>query len=264
MPNPNSLKLLISFHDVTPFHMARLEKAESLFRDIDVEKVTYLLIPRYHGSYLSSENPRFMEWCRTARTFRIQWHLHGYHHLEASRDPVENAGRVAPGDRWKRKFLTAGEGEFLALDPAQMRDKLDLGRGIFRACLKMEPQGFVAPAWLFNSGLRAALKEQGIRYTEDHRRLFEVKSGRTLPSPVITWATRTMIRKYGSLIICPFLARLWASAPVLRIAIHPFDFDHAGTVANIRGVLRRLLKIRTQVFCNDLEYRPFDMDIERT
>ncbi|MFH0729328.1 MAG: polysaccharide deacetylase family protein [Pseudomonadota bacterium] len=252
MPNPNSFKLLISLHDVTPFHSDRLEKAESLFRDLCLEKVTYLLVPRYHGSYLCTDSPRFIEWCRAERTFRIEWHLHGYHHLEVFREPGGNAGRIAPGDRWKRKYLTAGEAEFLTLSADEMRDKLDSGRGIFRACLKMEPRGFVAPAWLFDSGLPAALKARGIRYTEDHRRLYELESGRTSPSPVITWATRTLIRKYGSLVVCPLLACLWASAPVLRVAIHPFDFDHAATVANIRGVLRRLQKIRTQVFRNDL------------
>jgi predicted deacetylase len=232
--------------------MARLEKAESLFRDLGLEKVSYLLIPHYHGRHLSSESPRFITWCRAGRSFRIQWHLHGFHHLEAA--PVGTAGRLSPGDRWKRKYLTAGEGEFLSLDPARMRDKLHAGRDIFQACLKREPPGFVAPAWLFNAGLPAVLKEQGIRYTEDHHRLYDLDSGGSLPSPVITWATRTLIRKYGSVLVCPILARLWASTPVLRVAMHPFDFDHAPTVANIRAVLRRLLKGRTQVFCSELKY----------
>lgn len=253
MPKPNSLKLLLSLHDVTPFHLARLEKAESLFRDLPLEKVTYLLVPQYHGRHLSSESPRFMEWCRARRSFQIQWHLHGYHHLENSRNPDRNATRA--GDNWKRKYLTAGEGEFLTLDPAGMREKLNLGRDIFRACLRTDPTGFVAPAWLFNSGLPEALKAQGIRYTEDHRRLYELDSGKSLPSPVITWATRTLIRKYGSLMLCPLLGYLWTSAPVLRIALHPFDFDHAGTIGNIRWVLRRLLKSRSQVFCSELTYR---------
>lgn len=251
MANSNPLKLLICLHDVTPFHMARLEKAESLFRELGLEKVTYLLIPHYHGRHLSSESPRFINWCRAGRAFRIQWHLHGFHHLEA--DPVGISGRLSPGDRWKRKYLTAGEGEFLSLEPARMRDKLHAGRDIFRACLNMEPPGFVAPAWLFNAGLPAVLNAQGIRYTEDHHRLYDLNSGRSLSSPVITWATRTPVHKYGSLLVCPVLSLLWKNESVLRVAMHPFDFDHAETVANIRGVMRRLLKIRAQVFCSDLE-----------
>jgi uncharacterized protein len=252
MPHPNPLSLLICLHDVTPFHMDRLEKAESLFRELGLEKVTYLLIPHYHGRHLSSECPPFINWCRAERAFRIQWHLHGFYHLEAV--PVGNAARLSPGDRWKRKYLTAGEGEFLSLAPAQMRDKLHSGRDIFRRCLQMEPRGFVAPAWLFNAGLLPVLKALGIRYTEDHHRLYDLDSGGSLPSPVITWATRTLIRKYGSVLGCPVQARLWANAPVLRVAMHPFDFDHATTLASIRGVLGRLLKGRAQVFCSELKY----------
>jgi uncharacterized protein len=254
------LKLLISLHDVTPFHLERLEKAETLFRELSIKKVTYLLIPRYHGRYPSAGNARFVAWCGESRPFQIQWHLHGDHHLEALCDSNLNENRLGLVDRWKRNYLTAGEAEFLALDPARMRDKIASGREVFRACLSKEPSGFVAPAWLFNPGLFGVLKEQSIRYTEDHGWLYDVDSAGSLASPVITWATRSRVRKYGSLLLCPFLARLWASSPVLRVALHPFDFDHAGTVANIRSVLDRLRGIRRQVFCTDLTYRPFGMN----
>lgn len=247
----NPLKLLISLHDATPFHLDRIRKAENLFRDLGLDKVTYLLVPEYHGGYLSSDSPAFIHWCRATRPFRVQWHLHGYRHLEAGGNG--NAGASA-GDAFKRKYLTAGEGEFLALDPPAIRAKLEAGREVFRTCLGTEPKGFVAPAWLFNAGLPPALKEQGIPFTEDHRRLYRTDTGGSLPSPVITWATRTVLRKYGSLVVCPVLARLWSSAPILRVAMHPFDFDHGATAANIRRVLRRLLKIREQVFSDELRF----------
>jgi uncharacterized protein len=251
MKNGSRPKLLISLHDATPFHLDRIRKAEAMFGDLGIDKVTYLLVPEYHGGYLSSGDPAFIEWCRTDRPFQVQWHLHGYRHLE---DAATGAGSAAAGDAFKRKYLTAGEGEFLALDPTVIRTRLEAGRSVFRTCLGTEPSGFVAPAWLFNSGLLPALKKQGIRYTEDHRRLYRADTGGTMTSPVITWATRTILRKYGSLVVCPTLARLWASAPILRVAMHPFDFDHAVTAANISGVLRRLLKIREQVFCDELDY----------
>lgn len=249
-----NLKLLISLHDATPFHQARLEKAEALFRDLGLTKVTYLFVPQYHGGHLSSGSSVFVDWCRASRPFQVQWHLHGYHHLE---DPHSKGGQGATraGDKWKRRYLTAGEGEFLALDDEEMRAKIEAGREVFRACLQAEPQGFVAPAWLFNSAFPDVLKTQGIRYTEDHGRIYDLDSGGTITSPVITWATRTILRKYGSLVVCPLMARFWATTPVLRVALHPFDFDHAVTVANIRGVLRRLLDSRTQVFCDEVKYR---------
>jgi uncharacterized protein len=245
-------KLVISLHDATPFHLERMRKAEEVFRESGVEKITYLFVPEYHGGYPSAGHPGFTEWCRTPRPFGVDWHLHGYHHLES---PVPlGAGLDGRGDAFKRRFMTAGEGEFLALDSQSQRRKLADGIDSFRRCLRSDPTGFVAPAWLFNSALPPLLKEMGFRYTEDHRRIYRVDTGSRLESPVITWATRTFLRKYGSLIVCPALARLWSNAPVLRVAMHPFDFDHASTTANIKAVLRKVMKGREQVFSGDLEF----------
>lgn len=265
-------KLVISLHDATPFHLDRMRRAEAVFRESGVAKITYLLVPEYHGGHASAASPEFIAWCRGPREFQVDWHLHGYHHLEALPAAIGGAVRegnipdisgassfpaAGPGgaaDAFKRRFMTAGEGEFLALDADAQRAKLAAGREAFRRCLDSDPEGFVAPAWLFNAALQPILKEMGFRFTEDHRRIYDVRSGARLNSPVITWATRTFLRKYGSLVVCPALARLWASEPVLRVAMHPFDFDHASTVANIRKVLRRVMRDREQAFSSDLAF----------
>lgn len=243
-------KLVVSLHDITPFHLDRIRRAESVYRDLGLEKITYLFVPEYHGGYPAAGDAPFGAWCREERPFRIDWHLHGYHHLES---PAEAAGG-GTGDFLKRKLLTAGEGEFLALDAGTQRRKLEAGRAAFRACLERDPVGFVAPAWLFNSHLPGALREQGFRFTEDQRRMYRVDAGKSLASPVITWATRTWLRKYGSLLVCPLLLRLWSRAPVLRVAMHPFDFDHPGTVASIRSVLTAAVRDREQAFAEDLDF----------
>lgn len=260
-PPDRPLRLLISLHDVTPFHLPRLRRAEALFRELGLRKVAYLFVPEYHGRYPSAEHPEFVSWCRGRRPFEVQWHLHGYRHLES---PDEVAPEGAPGagrpasDAFKRTFLTAGEGEFLALDEAAQRRRLEAGLAVFRACLRTEPDAFVAPAWLFNAGLPPLLREMGIRHTEDHRALYRTGARADgparLPSPVITWATRSFLRKYGSLVVCPVLARVFGSAPYLRVAMHPFDFDHASTTRNIRGVLERLAPGREQAFPGDLDF----------
>jgi predicted deacetylase len=243
-------RVLVSLHDATPFHLERMRKAEAAFRELGIGKITYLFVPEYHGGYPAGEDAAFREFCRQPRPFAIDWHLHGFHHLEA----VAQSGSGGLADALKRNFMTAGEGEFLALDAESQRRKLAAGKAAFRACLGEEPLGFVAPAWLFNAALPGVLKEMGFRYTEDHRRLYRVDTGSELASPVITWATRTWLRKYGSLLVCPALARWWSRAPVLRVAMHPFDFDHPETVANIKSVLRRVLAEREQVFAADLDF----------
>lgn len=243
-------KLLISLHDITPFHLPRIRKAEALFRDLGLAKVTYLFVPEYHGRYPSVGHREFLGWCREPRPFQVEWHLHGFHHLEG-REPAVPGGTL---DALKRGFLTAGEGEFLALEPQAQARLLDAGLEAFRLCLEADPPGFVAPAWLFNSALHPLLRERGIRFTEDHRNLYRTDTSARLPSPVITWATRTFLRKYGSLAVCPLLARLFASAPFLRVAMHPFDFDHPSTLRNIRAVLEYLTPGRVQAFSSDLAF----------
>jgi predicted deacetylase len=246
------MKLLVSLHDITPFHLKRLLKAETLCQEIGLRKLTYLFIPNYHGCSSSEEHPEFVAWCRKDRPFQVKWHLHGYHHLE---DPPDKQGQ----DRFwsnqlKRRFLTAGEAEFLDLDTEAQRRRLESGRAVFRHCLRCEPNGFVAPAWLFNAALSALLKELGFQFTEDHHRIFSLATHRSLRSPVITWATRTTLHKYGSLVICPMLSCLWKTEPVLRVAIHPFDLDHPQTMASIRKVLTRLMEVREQSFYEELDF----------
>src|SRR4029078_16292 len=51
------MRLLISLHDVTPFHFAPLLKAEALFQEMGLQKLTYLFIPNYHGRFASAGHP---------------------------------------------------------------------------------------------------------------------------------------------------------------------------------------------------------------
>lgn len=246
------MRLLISLHDVTPFHFARLLKAEALFQEMGLQKLTYLFIPNYHGRFASAESPEFVAWCRRPRSFDVEWQLHGDHHLEDSASA--NGQTMSWTNQWRRRLLTAGEGEFLALDAEVQRAKLTSGRAAFRQCLDYEPSGFVAPAWLFNSRLFAILEEMGFRCTEDRHRIFELREGRSVRSPVITWATRTALLKYGSIVMAPVLGQLWKTAEVLRIAIHPFDMDHDQTVSSIRRLLDGALQDRQQSFCGELNF----------
>jgi predicted deacetylase len=144
----------------------------------------------------------------------------------------------------RARCLTAGEAEFLALRGDELRHRLARGIESFRACVGTEPAGFVAPAWLFNAQLLPALARAGIAVTEDHQWVYEVTAGQRLRIPVITWATRTGLRRVGSRLLAPLLLRHWADLPVIRVAIHPADVDHPATVRSIEGVLASALTSR--------------------
>jgi uncharacterized protein len=236
-------KLLIALHDVSPVHRARLERAEELLSALGVREVTYLLVPDFHGGARADASAEFVAWCRAARAYRVQWFLHGYFHdqrLEVG--DVEHAPTVP--DRLAMTFTTAGEAECVRLGAETLRKRLAAGMTVFKACVGTSPTGFVAPAWLFNRHLVPALKELRFDFTESQLRVVHVATGREVVTPMVTWATRTWFRRSASIAAAALARRIWQERPIVRLALHPHDFDHAETVASVSRTLEALRKNR--------------------
>src|SRR5262245_65319963 len=153
--------LLVSLHDVAPFHLDRMARAEALFTRLGVPHVCYLYVPRFHRGPDAADDPRFVEWCATRRSFSVQWFLHGYYH-------DDDARRATLGWRARlaRRLLTS-EAEFLALPDGEADVRLRAGLASLRRAVGVVPDGFVAPGWLWRPELAALLAERGFRYTED-------------------------------------------------------------------------------------------------
>jgi len=247
------VNLLLSVHDVTPFHAERLGRIESFLASRSIARVTYLLVPDFHGRFDAASDPEFVRWCRRPRPYEVEWAQHGHLHLEEAPPAAIRVGLV---DRLRRRWMTAGEGEFLALRGEALRERLEVGRRICLGCLGHAPHLFVAPAWLFNEELIPALAGAGFAYTEDHRAVIDVRNARRVAAPVVTWATRTRVRRVGSRAVAPILSRRWSGEPLLRVAIHPYDFDHPDTVRSIDAVLRSTLAAREPITCSQLRRLP--------
>ena len=246
MPRP---EVLLSLHDVAPVHRERIARAEALFGELGVRRITYLLVPAFHGAEPCDQDAEFVAWCRAPRPFAVDWLLHGYHHRET---PSADAASGDVGQRLKRRYMTGGEGEFLALPEEEAERLVGRGTEVFRRTLGRDPEGFVAPAWLFNDALGPALLRHGIGFHEDHGGVHALRPARFIPAPVITWATRTPLRKRTSIAGTPVLAALWRRKPLLRLAVHPHDFDHDDTVASIRRVWRGVMRGREQRLYGDV------------
>src|SRR4051794_36052709 len=141
---PRMPELLASLHDVAPFHLERLRRAEAVLGELGATRVTYLLVPDFHRRGRADLDPGFLAWCRGPRPFAVRWALHGYTHRD---EPGAGVART-PLERWKARHLTGGEGEFLSRDAAELEERLERGRAVFRAVVGSEPAGVVAPAWL--------------------------------------------------------------------------------------------------------------------
>jgi hypothetical protein len=227
------LQVLVSLHDVTPAHLSRLDRAEALLARAGVTRAAYFLVPNYHRKHPVAGDPAFREWCVRERAFETNWVLHGHDHFEDRAVAVAPIGLTA---RLKRALLTDAEGEFAALPIVQQRERLARGRSAMTD-LGLFTSSFVAPAWLFTRDLTSTLASMGFSYTEDHHRVIDVRSGRARSCPVVTWSTRTLARRVGSRVLCPLLPRVWRGMPAIRVALHPFDMDHAATVDSIKRVL---------------------------
>jgi predicted deacetylase len=235
------LVLLVSLHDVTPAHADRLARAERLFDALGIPAVTYLFVPNYHGRWPAHERADFVAWCRASRAFRVQWFLHGYFHREDT-----GRGCHATLAEWcGRTFLTAGEAEFLALRGRALESRMTRGIDAFSSCLGERPSGFVAPAWLYNDELLPALARLRVGFTESHFHVFDLRNGRALRSPVITWASRSAACRSVAIATAAIRSRLWTREPLVRIALHPRDFDHPQVVDSIQRTIDTVRRMRS-------------------
>jgi predicted deacetylase len=243
----------ISLHDVAPRHRARIERAEQLFAEWGIPKLSYLLVPDFHGDGRADLAPGFTEFCqqsRRSRGFEVDWLLHGYYHLEgglAGAPEEAEPGMTGIREAFDRRFMTGGEGEFLSLEQESARELVREGSAVFEAVLGFRPNRFVPPAWLFSPGTVTALRNEGMASFEAHRGICHLPEVRWQEVPVVTWATRTWLRRKASLLVCPALGRLWSGKPAVRLAFHPHDFDHPETVRSIARVVRHMLARRRAV-----------------
>ncbi len=253
MPDAHARQLLVTLHDVAPVHLERLEKAEEFFREVGLTKVTYLLVPNYHNRGQANENTEFRKWMEGPRSFALRWFLHGYYHQEIEGERIHPLRH--PKDWLLRRVLCKSEGEFLSLSDADLAERLNRAQRVFADCLGFAPEGFVAPAWLFRKNLPAELARRGFVVTEDHTRIYDLKASQSRISPVITWAVSDAWMKYASLLSAPLMAGAGSSFSQLRMALHPHDFDHPQVVAQIKRLLKGLLRRRRAVFYDEIPPR---------
>lgn len=226
-------RLVVSLHDVSPRHEEAIEAILAFLAGIGVPPVPLLVVPDFHGEWPLDRHPGFVAKLLAWREAGHELALHGYFHRE---DPADARLGRSLRERFQRAFLTGGEGEFLSLSPTRLRERLDRGLELWdRAGLGTAPRGFVPPAWLHNAELDEALWERGFAWTEDHAGVRSPAG--ELPCPVVSWASRDPVRRFGSTRVCPRLERGARGRQALRLALHPHDWDWPTLRTSIAAVL---------------------------
>ena len=236
--------LLASIHDVSPRFESEVDRLLDLVAPHVGRRLAMLVVPNHWGDAPISRGSRFATRLRDWAGTGIEMFLHGYFHRDASRH-----GAVA--DRARARFMTAGEGEFLGLSRHEASARIADGRALLEDVIGKPIDGFIAPAWLYGDGARAALADCSIPIAEDHLRVWSPPTGRQLArGPVITWASRSRARAASSLLAAAALRH--APLRVLRVGVHPPDVRHEALVKSIGKTLEWAAATRTPARYADL------------
>lgn len=231
-------RLCVSLHDVAPATWAQCRRVLDAVREVADIPVTMLVVPAYHGA--CSAQPEFEQAMNAELAAGHELALHGYFHL----DPHVPSNLV---DWFRRRIYTAGEGEFCGLSAAEAGQRLTLGRRWF-AANQWPLAGFVAPAWLLGAGSWQALREtDGLQYTSTLTQMIVLPEAHAIRAPCLTYSVRQAWRRPASIAWNSLLAKIAASAPVLRIGLHPCDAESASIRRSWQRLLERALADRTAV-----------------
>lgn len=231
--------LLLSIHDVTPAHTARIAALEELLREVTATDARWalLVVPEYHGAHAIARDRHFQSWLRARADAGCEIFLHGWSH----RDDAAHHGAAA----WKARHMTAGEGEFLGLSRAEAGRRLREGYRLLEDILGRAPAGFIAPAWLYGAHAHAALVAAAVPLAEDHLKIWSPATGRRLArGPVISYASRSPARIRSSLLWSRLATTLLRPLPAVRLALHPHDTDAPVLLSEARRAIRQLAESR--------------------
>lgn len=232
-------RLLLSIHDVTPAHAERIARLEAQIETATSGSATYamLVVPDFHGRAPIVEDRAFHAWLRARAGAGVEMLLHGWFHQDRS----AHSGAAA----WKAKHMTAGEGEFLGLSLADATVRLRDGRKLLEDILGSAVTGFVAPAWLYGEGARAALQAAEFTIAEDHMQVWSPASGAVLAKgPVVSYASRSRSRILSSLAWSRVATTALAGLETVRVALHPHDVDVPALTRESHRAIRRFLRGR--------------------
>ena len=226
--------LLASIHDVGPRFAPQVDAlAERLDRLLGGPRFAMLVVPDHWDAAPLALDPDYARRLRGWADAGVEMFVHGWSHRD-----------TAPA-AFAAKHMTAGEGEFAALPYAEALARMGRARAVVENATGRAAAGFIAPAWLYSNGTRAALVEAGFALAEDHFRVWRPADGVVLTrGPVITWASRSKWRRASSLAVAAASRALLGRQRVVRIAVHPGDMAQPKILASITATVSAFARSR--------------------
>lgn len=232
--------LVVSLHDVSPRTRPVFEPMLAELATLGVERCSLLVIPDHHRRGHMLADAGFCRWLETLARQGHELVAHGYYHQRAPR-PAETCRQ-----RLMTRVYTKGEGEFYDLSKDEAMELLARAKADFGKLDAPLPTGFIAPAWLLSDPARGAVREAGFRYTtfltgvED----FRAGGGGFVLARSLVYSPRNRWRRVCSLAWNGGLARWLKDAPLLRLGLHPPDFQHANLWRQVRRIVADAVRTR--------------------
>jgi hypothetical protein len=229
-------QLTVSIHDVAPPHRARTERLLDVLASAGVTRRSLLVIPNIGGSAPIDADASFCDWLRHRQDEGDEILLHGYEHRAVGAPPRTLL------ERFKNRWYTQGEGEFLTLGYAEASARIARGAAML-AGAGLHATGFVAPAWLINDdGLRAA-RDLGFEYTNSYLGVMDLANSRNHIVPTLVFGPGHLNEDAG-IALQERATRLLALCRNARVVLHPPNADHAPRLSRILGMIERLRRDR--------------------
>jgi predicted deacetylase len=242
------MRFLLSIHDVWPGNRVLVSGYLERLRSLGAKRIALLVVPAYHGRQTMESDPEFLAWLREENARGTELFLHGYYHkmieLVPGADGSVERNRSAWG-RFVNRKLVAQEAEFCGLPETAAERLLDLGLAAWERT-GLARTGFVAPTW-HGAPPERRMREAGLGLWETRFHLHRLSDGASRFVPALAWdlsAPDGEPRLFGG----GLWLRLLTALPLIKVAIHPGDFESAGT----EGVLRRVFAAGTPIAYADV------------
>jgi predicted deacetylase len=216
-------RIAVAIHDVEPATFERCALIRDWLADHGIDRATLLVIPAPDLHPFFQRRPDLAAWLLDCRDRGDAIAQHGFQHR-----------RSAPGGLLRRHSPDA---EFARMDADATHASIEAGRRVLTLA-GVQPRGFVAPAYAYTPALRRELTAV-FDWWATLLRLVGRERGAV--APALSVSRSALGVRAGAL----------ASGRLLRLDLHPADFDRPRHVLALESVLARASR-RTPVTYDDL------------
>jgi uncharacterized protein len=217
--------LAVAIHDVEPRSYARIKEVRAWLAERGVQRVTLLVIPASELHPIGPRAPGLVAWLHQRTAGGDVVAQHGLAHRTVFRAP------------WPRSVVAALQGgrsaEFPGLDPVATRRRVEMGQRLLHDA-ELHPHGFVAPGYAYTRALREVLSDLAFDWSADLGGVNTRGNGR-IRSRALCLGTSTPLKRALSPTVVRAAAR--GDGELMRLDVHPADFDLPGHVATLESVL---------------------------